>query len=197
REAQLRHALGQQRQQQAAIAATGPSEASLEKLNLAARRTDQLLDAHLQGRGHAGQHAERGIGGAALQARQRGPRNIGELGQALLGEAAFVAQLAYVLSKIRSMVGHGAASCRSDGRITFCWYRNTKIDIATSWDIIPAATAMRRPAMTVRLEHANLQVQDVEAMIAFIRTAFPDFRIRHDSGRVDPERWVHVGNDET
>jgi len=51
--------------------------------------------------------------------------------------------------------------------------------------------------MTVRLEHANLQVQDVEAMIAFIRTAFPDFRIRHDSGRVDPERWVHVGNDET
>ena len=51
--------------------------------------------------------------------------------------------------------------------------------------------------MSVRLEHANLQVKDVDGMIDFLRTAFPDFRVRHDSGRADPERWVHVGNDDT
>ena len=50
--------------------------------------------------------------------------------------------------------------------------------------------------MNARLEHANLQVRDVDGMIDFLRTAFADFRVRHDSGRTDPERWVHVGNDE-
>jgi catechol 2,3-dioxygenase-like lactoylglutathione lyase family enzyme len=30
----------------------------------------------------------------------------------------------------------------------------------------------------------------------FILSAFPEFRVRHDSGQADPERWVHVGDDE-
>lgn len=50
--------------------------------------------------------------------------------------------------------------------------------------------------MNTKLEHANLQVRDVDGMVEFLRTAFPDFQVRHDSGAADPERWVHVGNEE-
>lgn len=54
--------------------------------------------------------------------------------------------------------------------------------------------------MTVRLEHANLCVRDIDVMIRFVQTAFPNFRIRADrtdaSGSPDA-RWVHVGTDDT
>jgi|GEM_PF-2898893 hypothetical protein len=32
--------------------------------------------------------------------------------------------------------------------------------------------------MTIRLEHANLCVHDIDAIIKFLRTAFPEFQIR-------------------
>ena len=32
--------------------------------------------------------------------------------------------------------------------------------------------------MTARLEHANLCVRDVDAMLRFLQTAFPEFHIR-------------------
>ena len=32
--------------------------------------------------------------------------------------------------------------------------------------------------MAVRLEHANVSVRDLEEMIRFLKTAFPEFRIR-------------------
>ena len=51
--------------------------------------------------------------------------------------------------------------------------------------------------MAVRLEHANLIVRDVDGMIRFLQTAFPDFRIRRDAAGKDGTRWVHVGTDET
>lgn len=51
--------------------------------------------------------------------------------------------------------------------------------------------------MTVRMEHANLCVRDVDAMLRFLQTAFPNFRIRADHTDDDGSRWVHVGNDET
>ncbi len=51
--------------------------------------------------------------------------------------------------------------------------------------------------MTERLEHANLCVRDVDGMIRFLQTAFPDFRIRFDGPGERSERWVHVGTDET
>ena len=50
--------------------------------------------------------------------------------------------------------------------------------------------------MMTRLEHANMHVADVDRTLQFIQAAFPDFGIRHDSGKDDPERWVHVGNDD-
>ena len=49
--------------------------------------------------------------------------------------------------------------------------------------------------MNAYLEHANLHVSDIDGMLQFIRTALPEFGIRHDSGIADPERWVHVGDD--
>jgi catechol 2,3-dioxygenase-like lactoylglutathione lyase family enzyme len=51
--------------------------------------------------------------------------------------------------------------------------------------------------MTTRLEHANLCVRDIDAMLRFLRTAFPDFHIRADHTDADGSRWVHFGNDQT
>ena len=51
--------------------------------------------------------------------------------------------------------------------------------------------------MKARLEHANLSVRDVEAMIRFLMTAFPDFRIRGEGANRNGIRWVHVGTHET
>ena len=49
----------------------------------------------------------------------------------------------------------------------------------------------------MRLEHANLCVQDIDAIVRFLQTAFPDFRVRRDATELDGSRWVHVGTDET
>lgn len=51
--------------------------------------------------------------------------------------------------------------------------------------------------MTARLEHANLCVRDIDVMIRFLRTAFPDFRIRADHTGADGSRWVHFGTHES
>ena len=51
--------------------------------------------------------------------------------------------------------------------------------------------------MTVKLEHANLCVRDIDGMLRFLRTALPEFRVRADRTDADGTRWVHVGTDET
>jgi catechol 2,3-dioxygenase-like lactoylglutathione lyase family enzyme len=51
--------------------------------------------------------------------------------------------------------------------------------------------------MTVRLEHANLTVRDIDATLRFLRTAFLEFRIRFDGRDPDGTRWVHIGTDDT
>jgi hypothetical protein len=51
--------------------------------------------------------------------------------------------------------------------------------------------------MTVRLDHANLIVRDLEGTIRLLRTAFPEFRVRGGGPDRSGSRWVHVGNDET
>ena len=52
-------------------------------------------------------------------------------------------------------------------------------------------------AMAVRLEHANLCVRDIEGMIRFLQTAFPEFRVRGEGISNDGTRWVHIGTHET
>jgi catechol 2,3-dioxygenase-like lactoylglutathione lyase family enzyme len=52
----------------------------------------------------------------------------------------------------------------------------------------------RRISMTVRLEHANLLVRDLDETMRFLRAALPEFRIRHE-GRVAGRRWLHYGDD--
>ena len=47
--------------------------------------------------------------------------------------------------------------------------------------------------MKVRLEHANLHVRDIDGMIRFLQTAFPDFRIRREGKVWEGGRWVHIG----
>ncbi len=51
--------------------------------------------------------------------------------------------------------------------------------------------------MPVRMEHANITVRDIPAMIEFLRTAFPEFRVRGEGVSQEGVRWVHVGTDET
>lgn len=48
--------------------------------------------------------------------------------------------------------------------------------------------------MTSRLEHANLAVRDIDGMVKFIETAFPDFKIRAE-GTHNGTRWLHVGTE--
>ncbi len=50
--------------------------------------------------------------------------------------------------------------------------------------------------MAIKLEHANLCVRDVEAMVRFLQTAFPEFRIRQEGIDDFGGKWLHVGNDE-
>jgi len=51
--------------------------------------------------------------------------------------------------------------------------------------------------VTVRLEHANLIVRDIDGIVRFLQTAFPEFHVRHDGTSSDGRRWVHVGTDDT
>jgi catechol 2,3-dioxygenase-like lactoylglutathione lyase family enzyme len=51
--------------------------------------------------------------------------------------------------------------------------------------------------MTVRLDHANLAVRDLDGAIRFLRTAFPEFRIRGEGTTWSGGRWVHVGTEST
>ena len=51
--------------------------------------------------------------------------------------------------------------------------------------------------MGVRLEHANLCVRDMEAIVRFLQTAFPEFQVRGEGMNNDGRRWAHVGTDET
>lgn len=51
--------------------------------------------------------------------------------------------------------------------------------------------------MTQRLEHANLCVKNVEQMIGFLKTAFPDFRVRGEGVSQKGTKWLHIGTDDT
>ncbi len=51
----------------------------------------------------------------------------------------------------------------------------------------------------IRLEHANLVVNDIPATLDFIQTAFPDWKIRGQGEMTwygKPRRWLHVGDDD-
>ena len=50
--------------------------------------------------------------------------------------------------------------------------------------------------MSARLEHANLVVQNLDEMLRFVQTAFPEFAIRQ-RGENNGARWAHVGSDDT
>jgi catechol 2,3-dioxygenase-like lactoylglutathione lyase family enzyme len=51
--------------------------------------------------------------------------------------------------------------------------------------------------MALRLEHANLIVRDLDAMVRFLETAFPEFHVRAQGGSPGSGRWVHIGTAET
>jgi catechol 2,3-dioxygenase-like lactoylglutathione lyase family enzyme len=51
--------------------------------------------------------------------------------------------------------------------------------------------------MKIRIEHANLAVRDVDTMIRFLQTAFPDFRVRREGKTWQGARWVHIGTEDT
>jgi len=51
--------------------------------------------------------------------------------------------------------------------------------------------------MEFRLEHANICVRDIEPMMRFLQTAFPEFRMRGEGKSRDGTRWVHIGTNDT
>jgi catechol 2,3-dioxygenase-like lactoylglutathione lyase family enzyme len=50
--------------------------------------------------------------------------------------------------------------------------------------------------MTIRLDHANLAVRDLDGALRFLTTAFPEFRVRGAGADWGGSRWVHVGTDQ-
>jgi catechol 2,3-dioxygenase-like lactoylglutathione lyase family enzyme len=48
--------------------------------------------------------------------------------------------------------------------------------------------------MAARLEHANINVRNIDEAIRFLTTAFPEFRVR-GRGEVEGRPWVHVGTE--
>ena len=48
-----------------------------------------------------------------------------------------------------------------------------------------------------RLEHANVCVHNIDGVMKFLQTAFPEFKVRYDGVDKNNIRWVHVGTDET
>src|SRR5262245_8670844 len=57
------------------------------------------------------------------------------------------------------------------------------------------ARTRRSDAMTIRLDHANLTVRNIDETLRFLCTAFPDFRIRAEGEKGNGRRWLHVGPD--
>lgn len=51
--------------------------------------------------------------------------------------------------------------------------------------------------MTVRLEHANLAIRDLDAMLRFIATALPEFELRSEGRDAPKGRWVHIGTEDS
>lgn len=51
--------------------------------------------------------------------------------------------------------------------------------------------------MAVRLEHANVVVRNMNQMIRFLQTAFPEFRVRGGGRSSEGRRWMHLGTSET
>ena len=49
----------------------------------------------------------------------------------------------------------------------------------------------------IRLEHANLTVRDVEAMIRFLTTACPELRLRARGASCAGHAWAHLGTDDS
>ena len=50
--------------------------------------------------------------------------------------------------------------------------------------------------MTIRMEHANLSVQDFDNAVRFLQAAFPSFSIRRE-GENEGRRWMHIGTADT
>ena len=51
--------------------------------------------------------------------------------------------------------------------------------------------------MSIRMEHANLCVRDVDQIARFLRSAFPEFRVRGEGENLFGGRWIHLGTDDT
>jgi len=50
--------------------------------------------------------------------------------------------------------------------------------------------------MTIRLEHANMNVRNIDDTVRFLIAALPEFQIRRE-GYNEGQRWMHIGTDDT
>lgn len=50
--------------------------------------------------------------------------------------------------------------------------------------------------MTIRLEHANMNVRNIDDTVRFLIAALPEFQIRRE-GQNEGQRWMHIGTDDT
>jgi catechol 2,3-dioxygenase-like lactoylglutathione lyase family enzyme len=50
--------------------------------------------------------------------------------------------------------------------------------------------------MSIRIEHTNISVRDIDKTARFLQTAFPEFEIRRDVHQ-QKGRWMHIGTEDT
>ena len=50
--------------------------------------------------------------------------------------------------------------------------------------------------MTIRMEHANIHVRNIDDSARFLKAAFPEFEIRRE-GANEGRRWMHIGTEDT
>jgi len=51
--------------------------------------------------------------------------------------------------------------------------------------------------MKGEVEHANINVADLDETVAFLMTALPHFKVRHRGTYLDGVPWLHIGTDAT
>jgi catechol 2,3-dioxygenase-like lactoylglutathione lyase family enzyme len=51
--------------------------------------------------------------------------------------------------------------------------------------------------MSIRLDHANVLVRDLDETLRFLQTAIPELRIRAEGTMWSGGRWVHLGTDDS
>jgi hypothetical protein len=103
-----------------------------------------------------------------------------------------LAQASNIVSKVAVQVVHAST-------ISICQFTSNLVVLPSGSGILlytKQDTQYQETAMTIRIEHANMIVRNVDATARFLQTAFPEFAVRRE-GSTEAGRWMHIGTEDT